>query len=260
MTTFDTWESYFYPPPDHTVLRNLFDVRDSTMLRKLEYRATNRRWSELKADPTLVDHTFDAAHVRAIHKYMFQDVYEWAGDYRTQNIVKPGAMRGFADVRTGEVDRYLTDVQRLVNTTEWGRLPRIEFAVAAASVFAHLNQAHPFREGNGRSSKAFMEHVAMRSKFKLDYPRVDQAWWNRASASSCPALDKYEPVPDSLVPVFRAMAVERAKPTSREHSPLSASYPKSPTQAAGRAPSPTRPQESQRPGRGYPSSGQGIER
>jgi cell filamentation protein len=248
-------------------MRNLFDERDRAVLRAREYIESGGRWQELKADPTLVDHTFDSAHVRAIHKHLFQDVYEWAGEYRTQNMQKQGTMRSFADVRTGEVDRYLADVHRLVEGTEWGGLDRNEFATAAANVFAHLNQAHPFREGNGRSSKVLMEHLAMRSRFELHFDRVEPAWWNNASEFSRPDLDKYEPVPDSLVPVFKVMAVERAnsstpavEPTSRERSPLSASYPKSPTQAVGRSPLPTRPQEPYRPGRGYGSSGQEIGR
>ncbi|MBW9211766.1 Fic family protein [Mumia sp. zg.B21] len=267
MATFDTWESYFYPPPDDATMRNVQNIRDPRVLQAFEYGATALRQKQLVADPSLVgEHTYGADHVRAIHRHLFQDVYEWAGEYRTQNMMKQGAVRGFADVRTGEVDRYLADVQRLVNTTEWGRLERDEFASAAANVFAHLNQAHPFREGNGRSSKVFMEHVAMRSKFELDFARVDPNWWNKASEFSRPDLDKYEPVPDSLVPVFQHIAEEReggpavtGGAGARQRSPLSASYPMSPTQAAGRHAS-TRPQEPHRPGQGYGSSGQGIGR
>ncbi len=115
----------------------------------------------------------------------------------------------FADVRTGEIDRYRTDVRRLVEGTRWGRLDSEGFARASADVFAYLNQAHPFREGNGRTSKVFMEHVAEQSRFTFDFGRVSPALWNQASMLSGPDLGRYEPVPDSLVPVFRAIAVPR---------------------------------------------------
>lgn len=46
---------------------------------------------------------------------------------------------GFADVTTDEIDRYLTDVRKLVTGAEWGRLDRDEFARQAATVFAYLN-------------------------------------------------------------------------------------------------------------------------
>ncbi|WP_199176319.1 Fic family protein [Actinomyces qiguomingii] len=56
-----------------------------------------------------VPRTYDADHVRAIHGYLFQDVYEWAGQYRSVNMSKN--FSSFADVRAGEIDRYLADVQ-----------------------------------------------------------------------------------------------------------------------------------------------------
>lgn len=266
-TRFDTWESYFYPPPDDGTLRNLFDERDPLVLSRLEYVEAALRQRQLNADPSLVAHTFDASHVRAIHWHLFQDVYEWAGQYRTVNMAK-GVGRGFGDVKTGEVDRYLADVQRLVLGTEWGRLDREEFGAKAAEVFAYLNQAHPFREGNGRTSKVFMEHVAERSRFTLDYSRVTPLEWNNASMLSAPDLGTYAPVPASLVPVFRAIAVDRtststpgADPASRHRSPLSASYPKPASEATrggaqqpGEAPHRSGPYL---PGQGYGGRGRG---
>lgn len=100
-------------------------------------------------------------------------------------------------------------MKRLVDGTEWDRIDRAEFGERCAIVFAYLNQAHPFREGNGRTSKAFMEHVAEQSRFTLDYHRVTPEQWNEASRDSGPDLLTYEPVPAALVPVFRTIAVER---------------------------------------------------
>ena len=94
---FDTWESYFYPPPDEGTLRNLFDERDPVVLTRLEYVETARRQRELLAGQVAIPRTYDADHVRAIHRHLFQDVYEWAGQYRTVNMAK-GVGRGFADV------------------------------------------------------------------------------------------------------------------------------------------------------------------
>src|SRR5690606_36987954 len=84
--------------------------------RALEYVETTERQRELMAGEVAIAQTYDAAHVRAIHRHLFQDVYEWAGQYRTVNMAK-GVGRGFADVTTGEIDRYLADVQRLVRGT-----------------------------------------------------------------------------------------------------------------------------------------------
>lgn len=267
---FDSWESYFYPETydariGQGVMRNLLGWRDRDALSGYEYRMTGVRQRQLVAQPDLVAHTFDAAHVRAIHRYLFQDVYEWAGQYRTVNMSK-GFGRGFGDVDTGEVDRYLADVRRLVERTPWAGLNRQEFGEQAATVFAYLNQAHPFREGNGRTSKVFMEHVSQLSGYTLDFDRVTPVEWNKASEFSRPDLDSYEPVPDSLVPVFQHLAVERAVAGAHPaedvvpaHSLLSASYPRPATEVTGPgggpAPAPPasgayRPGRSAGPGRG----------
>lgn len=255
---FDSWESYFYPPPHNGTLRNLFDERDPTVLARLEYVETAERQRELLAGEVAIARTYDTEHVRAIHRHLFQDVYAWAGQYRTVEIFK-GVGRGFAEVRSGEIDRYLADVRRLVDGTSWRELERDAFGERAATVFAYLNQAHPFREGNGRTSKVFMEHVAEASQFTLDYSRVTPEQWNQASMLSRPDMFAYEPVPDSLVPLFRHIAVQRTSSstaavdeTARARSPLSASYPR-PASAAPGANSPPRTQA-----RGTYSGGQGY--
>ncbi|WP_231849437.1 Fic/DOC family protein [Glutamicibacter arilaitensis] len=247
-------------------MRNLLGERDPAVLAQKEYGRTAWRQRQLNADPSLVAHSYDAEHLRAIHRHLFQDVYEWAGEYRTQNMLKSGTMRGFADVYSGEIDRYLADAQRLVAQTDWGRLDREQFGVAAANVFAHVNQAHPFREGNGRSSKVFLEHVAQQSGFTLDYARVSPQVWNQASEFSRPDIGQYDVVPDSLVPVFRHIAVERTAtatpgvdPAALAHSPLSASYPKTPSRSAPTGQQ-SPPRGTARPGRGYGTNGPGVGR
>lgn len=209
MADFSSWESYLYPAPDQGTLRNKAELRDPLELRRFEYAAVKARQFELMAGVASVDKSFDAAHVKQIHAYLFQDVFAWAGEYRSVNMSKGGSPTGFADVGSKQIDQYLGDVSRLVQGTEWSKFDRAEFGQAAANVFAHLNQAHPFREGNGRTSKVFMEHVAERSDFTLDYARVSPLEWNNASAMSAPDLGSYPVYPESLVPVFTKIAAER---------------------------------------------------
>ena len=209
---YDTWESYFYPETYNPAtgqgtLRNLFGERDAAALSLLEYAKTSSREFKLMRGVADVERTFDAEHLRAIHRYLFQDVFEWAGQYRSVNMSKN--MSSFADVHSGEVDQYLDDVHRLVNQTSWAELNLDDFARASAEVFAYLNQAHPFREGNGRTAKVFMEHVAEQSQFTFDFARVSPHVWNQASMLSGPDLGTYEPVPDSLIPIFRHIAQPR---------------------------------------------------
>lgn len=123
---FDTWESYFYPETYNPqtgigTMRNKLDERDFFELREAEYRYTMARGFELDAGRVDIPRTFDAEHLKAIHRHLFQDVYEWAGEYRTVNMSK-GPGRDFGRVDTGEVDRYLSEVHQLATSTDWGSL------------------------------------------------------------------------------------------------------------------------------------------
>jgi cell filamentation protein len=205
-SSFPSWKSYFWPPPHDTVLKNKFEERHGEVLKALEYSATAARQVHLESRKISILHTYDGMHLKAIHGYLFQDVYEWAGEYRTVPLAK-GSPVGFAE--PDQIDRYLDDAQSIIGSTAWGRLDRKGFSKAAAEVFAYINQAHPFREGNGRTAKIFMEHVAEQSLFTLDYARVTPQVWNQASHLSSPDYGTYQPVATYLVPVFYALAQPR---------------------------------------------------
>ena len=188
MARFDSWGSYFYPETidpgtGNGTLRNLYGERDAGVLAQLEYADTSSRAVDLIRGNVSISKTFDADHVRAIHAYLFQDVYEWAGEYRCVNMTK--------------------------GRSSWESIDRESFCERLASVFADLNQAHPFREGNGRTAKVFLEHVAQQSNYSLDFALVSPHDWNYASMLSGPDLGSLQPVPDYLIPVFDAITVKR---------------------------------------------------
>ena len=243
---FDSWESYFYPDTIDPLtgigtLRNLYDERDARVLSRMEYTDTTVRAVQLGNGEVDVPRTFDGEHLRAIHRHLFQDVYEWAGEYRTVEMSK-GPGRGFGEVKTGEVDRYLSDARQLVTSTDWAKISRNDFVATASTVFAYVNQAHPFREGNGRTSKVFMAHVAEQSPYRFDFARVSPEQWNAGSAMSRPDMFAYAPEPASLVPVFAAVTVERTAPpaasdrAAQARSALSASYPRPASEATKQTP------------------------
>ena len=267
---YDSWESYFYPETINPVsgdgtLRNLYDERDPRVLARFEYIETTGRATELLRGDVAIPRTYDAEHVRAIHRHLFQDVYEWAGEYRTVDMSKqwpPELGRGYTDfLAVDRIGGFLDDLRQRVHGAEWSKMDRDEFAQAAADVFSRANFAHPFREGNGRTSKVFMVHVAEQSRFTLDFARITPEVWNRASVLTSPDPGSDRPVPDAMVPVFHAAAVERTSsstpsvdPAARSRSPLSASYPKSPRQAPG----PAQAEPQQQPYRGPSGYGYGT--
>lgn len=92
------------------------------------------RERQLTSGEVDVDRTYDAEHLRAIHKHLFQDSYEWAGEYRTVWMQK---IISFAEVQ--EIPRYLEDAGRLIHEADWSRMDRDQFVDQAATVFAYVN-------------------------------------------------------------------------------------------------------------------------
>ncbi|MCL2463926.1 MAG: SDR family NAD(P)-dependent oxidoreductase, partial [Micrococcales bacterium] len=100
----NAWRAHLYPETiDPTsgegVLHNLFGEHDPNVLHQLGYDVVRDRQREIRLGLVEIPHTFDAADLTAIHRHLFQDVYVWAGRFRTVNLFK-GTPRGFADVTT----------------------------------------------------------------------------------------------------------------------------------------------------------------
>lgn len=75
-----------YTYPGTGVLRNLLGIRDKDELNEAEYRLTWARRQQLYRQP--IQGSFDLAHLQAIHRHLFQDLLDWAGELRTVNISK----------------------------------------------------------------------------------------------------------------------------------------------------------------------------
>ena len=128
------WAAYFYPEPYQHVMRNKPGIKDPTALSLYEHRIITRRGYELTKNPELIARTFDAEHLKAIHRYLFQDVYDWAGEYRTVDMSK--GVSAFASVQDGHlsIDRYLDYVFATSRATDWASLNHQEFVEVAAAI------------------------------------------------------------------------------------------------------------------------------
>jgi len=180
-------------------------------LSSVEHSFASERARRILSRRIRVEQTFDDRHLRAIHYALFSPLYEWAGELRTYPLSKSGIP--FAEPR--EISTYLDLSRNHIRTVAWDSLGRPEFAAEIATVFAWINTAHPFREGNGRASKVLLSQLAGQAGYYLDYSEVTAAEWNSASMLSMPDLGSFDPVPDTLVPVFARIAT----PLSPEHKP-----------------------------------------
>jgi cell filamentation protein len=161
----ESTDPYLYPGT--LVLKNIRDIRDSKTLAQFEAQATSRRLVEMWVSPPLGN--FDVTRLKAIHHYLFQDVYDWAGNFRSVNISKDGDPFG--------PPRFLEGfLESLFRRLDGGRAVRSEtidqFAEQMAFYFAEINAAHPFREGNGRTQREFLRQLAVNAGFVIDWRGV----------------------------------------------------------------------------------------
>jgi len=176
-------DPYLYPGT--AVLRNIADIRDVETLIAFETLNSGTRMYELRLLPTAGN--FDTGHLKAIHKYIFQDVYPWAGQFRT-------TLHGKAQFAGGPVTYFTPphllehEAQRILEGLRRAHLlkglSRSEFAQKAAHVLVELNNLHPFREGNGRTQRIFVEALARQAGHAVHFDVVSQERMIRASILS----------------------------------------------------------------------------
>ena len=87
-----------------TVLKNKFHTKDRNFFQKIERPFTIKRSEEF--DKKHLPEKFDDIYSKSIHKYIFQDIYEWAGEQRTVDVVKDGHI--FCRVKEMTKSRCLT--------------------------------------------------------------------------------------------------------------------------------------------------------
>ena len=168
-----------YLHPGTNVLKNLRGLTDPEALEHFEARRTHRRIAELIDTP--VAGRFDAAHLKAIHRYIFQDVYEWAGQFRTVNISKGGHLFGRAHFLEPALQQVM---EKLAADDYIADLDAMRFAGRAAWFLGEINAAHPFREGNGRTQREFMREVGLKAGHYIDWRATTREEMTAASRTS----------------------------------------------------------------------------
>ena len=169
-------DPYVYPGTD--VLRNLRDLRDGARLQEYETDATSRRIQQFER--RVLQGSLDAAHVQAIHRYIFQDVYSWAREFRTVGISRSGPF-AFCEQIIPSLHRLHAE---LVREGYLAGLGGRQFVGRAAYYLGELNAIHPFREGNGRTQREYIRQLAARCGHRLGWAPVTHEQMYAASVLS----------------------------------------------------------------------------
>jgi cell filamentation protein len=158
-------DPYLYKGTD--CLRNKLGIRDSDALEIKEAQLVTRR--EVGALKQSFRQTFDLAHLCALHNWLFQDIYEWAGSIRTVSITKDRTTFALPQYIEGQAEAIFQALRRdsLLRHVEFDDLPK-----PLAELYGNINTLHPFREGNGRTQRLFFRHLLIRRGLYLNWALV----------------------------------------------------------------------------------------
>lgn len=158
------------------VLKNRLGIRDAATLEAFELEMTT-----LRAAEGLPEGRFTASHYCRVHHHLFQDVYRWAGRYRSVQTAKGGNLFCRPEFIAGQMQQLFDQLGR---NERLAGLTFEKFAQGAASFLATLNAIHPFREGNGRSQLSFLHVLAIEAGHPLALRRVSRATFLPAMIAS----------------------------------------------------------------------------
>lgn len=175
-----------YVDPSTGVLINLLGLSGGEALAHAEAQYVAVGIHELDQRPLLGD--YDVAHLQAFHRHLFGDVYPWAGDFRTVNIARTESFGDWRHIRT-YLDSVFAD---LAAEDHLAGVSREDFVHRLAHYFGEVNAAHPFREGSGRTQRAFFRQLARDAGWNLRWSTVTAE--ENAAASEASLMGDNEPL------------------------------------------------------------------
>lgn len=147
-------DPYVYPGTN--ILKNVLDIQDRQMLDDAEADYVSLRLRELVENPLEGD--YDVSHLTEMHKYIFQDIYEWAGKIRTIDIEKEEPALGGLSIEYSDkanIEKDLSTVLSNMVLRPWKSLSLDDRVKYFSEDLAAVWKIHGFREGNTRLTITF---------------------------------------------------------------------------------------------------------
>ena len=176
----ESHDGYLIEDAPEPVLQNRWGITDPDALAAMEREATVLAAMELVDHP--VTRSFDREHLCTLHQRLFGDVYQWAGHMRDNQITLDDGARiepidrlekaGTVFASASEIDRRLKALQNPIDNALALEDPD-EFAREASYILGEINAIHPFREGNGRVQRLFLQEMAEEAGHEMDFSVID---------------------------------------------------------------------------------------
>jgi len=151
--------------PGTATLNNKLGITNSDALSAAVLECTARRLAELQASP--IRGGFDASHLQEIHRYLYQDVFDWAGELR--RIEKGGAPTSSLE------DSLNRAFDRLNRENLLKGLDKDAWIRSATAHIEELRSLHPFLAGNDLAIQEFATELARKNNLQLEWREVPEA-------------------------------------------------------------------------------------
>lgn len=172
-------KSSIYCYPGTNTLVNKLNIKDYKLLEEYEKATVSLKLLSLEKQG--ISGSFDVSHFLSIHKFLFDEIYLFAGLLRSENIAKD-------DFRFAEWEYIEDELNKLLDNLKAENylqdLDKKTLAERLAYYIAELNVLHPFREGNGRTIREFIRQLALKNNYYLNFNLVSSQELLNASIKS----------------------------------------------------------------------------
>jgi cell filamentation protein len=177
------------------VLRNRLGITDALELARVEAELVGAAELVLYRERP-ISGRYDLAHLQAVHRHLFGEVYDWAGELRTVDIAKGHTL--FARVQHVEREAHRVFDELRAKSHHLRGLDREGFTTEIGCLLGDLNALHPFRDGNGRAQRGFVQLQARDAGWQLAWAQINPA--ENVVRSAVAMADR-----DALIPLLEGI-------------------------------------------------------
>lgn len=167
------------------VFINKYGIKNIEKLKEAEEEIVAVKIAEFKTS-VQISATFDFEYLKRIHGFLFEELYEWAGEIRKVRITKGNFTFAFVEQIENQAKKLFSELK------EEKYLQDYEFKLfikRLAYYMSELNVIHPFREGNGRVNRLFFRELAERNGYDLNFQNVGKEQYLKANIIAAQILE-----------------------------------------------------------------------
>lgn len=152
------------------VFRNKLGIKNVDELKEVEADIAATRIALITQQVTYEDTVLSKESLLNLHRVLFGELYDWAGQIRTVEIAKGETRFAHTDFISSELDRIFDELAAENYLKSYGEA---QFFARLAYFYSELNIVHPFREGNGRTIRTFLSLLALQNDWRIAWKNLD---------------------------------------------------------------------------------------